>query len=309
VCGNGKVEADEQCDDGNTVSGDGCELCRLVAIPPSFSLDVRAERKIFSGVSNEIVSFYLTVRNNGAQAISGITEISVACSPTTEYPTGYRATSGIRQSINPGSAADGVLGGYILAPTVTLRTSCLFTAKPEGQAANTLLKNFTVLPFGVCGDGKIEGSEQCDDTNTVSGDGCSSSCQLEATTTDMSVLNSWPPSVNAGNSIAYQIQIANRGSITAKSVRIFHLIDSRLQFTQLPSNCSKDGSEQAILCVMGDIQNNTSGTITVAVRIPNDPALCAASLSVISEVSAATLDSSLANNESESIATVQCPTN
>ncbi len=31
----------------------------------------------------------------------------------------------------------------------------------------------------VCGDGSINGSEQCDDGNTRSGDGCSSSCQVE----------------------------------------------------------------------------------------------------------------------------------
>ena len=32
----------------------------------------------------------------------------------------------------------------------------------------------------VCGDGALDGSEQCDDGNTASGDGCSSSCRLEA---------------------------------------------------------------------------------------------------------------------------------
>ncbi len=31
----------------------------------------------------------------------------------------------------------------------------------------------------VCGDGSINGAEQCDDGNTRSGDGCSSSCQIE----------------------------------------------------------------------------------------------------------------------------------
>ncbi|MBU1045541.1 DUF4215 domain-containing protein [Patescibacteria group bacterium] len=31
----------------------------------------------------------------------------------------------------------------------------------------------------VCGDGKKEGDEECDDGNTVSGDGCSSQCKIE----------------------------------------------------------------------------------------------------------------------------------
>jgi TonB family protein len=32
----------------------------------------------------------------------------------------------------------------------------------------------------VCGDGALDASEQCDDGNTASGDGCSSTCRLEA---------------------------------------------------------------------------------------------------------------------------------
>jgi cysteine-rich repeat protein len=35
VCGNGKLEAGEQCDDGNTVDGDGCShSCTLEPPPP-----------------------------------------------------------------------------------------------------------------------------------------------------------------------------------------------------------------------------------------------------------------------------------
>lgn len=36
------------------------------------------------------------------------------------------------------------------------------------------------LPAPVCGNGVIEEGEGCDDGNTVSGDGCSSTCQIEA---------------------------------------------------------------------------------------------------------------------------------
>ncbi|MDP3734415.1 MAG: DUF4215 domain-containing protein, partial [Nanoarchaeota archaeon] len=45
-------------------------------------------------------------------------------------------------------------------------------------------------PTAVCGNSIIEGSEQCDDGNTVSGDGCSSTCQSESPPPP-------PPSVNA----------------------------------------------------------------------------------------------------------------
>ena len=39
------------------------------------------------------------------------------------------------------------------------------------------------IPPATCGDGAIEGLEQCDDYNHMSGDGCSSTCQLEAPST------------------------------------------------------------------------------------------------------------------------------
>jgi cysteine-rich repeat protein len=34
----------------------------------------------------------------------------------------------------------------------------------------------------VCGDGVVEGLEECDDGNTASGDGCSAHCTLESST-------------------------------------------------------------------------------------------------------------------------------
>jgi cysteine-rich repeat protein len=33
--------------------------------------------------------------------------------------------------------------------------------------------------FAVCGDGTLDAGEECDDENTVSGDGCSSTCVFE----------------------------------------------------------------------------------------------------------------------------------
>jgi cysteine-rich repeat protein len=51
---------------------------------------------------------------------------------------------------------------------------CRSTARPDGGDAGT-----TTTPTGGCGDGKLAVGETCDDANTVSGDGCSSVCQLQ----------------------------------------------------------------------------------------------------------------------------------
>lgn len=41
---------------------------------------------------------------------------------------------------------------------------------------------FSVLPAAVCGDGAVEGDEQCDDGNTAATDGCSAACETEGRT-------------------------------------------------------------------------------------------------------------------------------
>jgi len=48
--------------------------------------------------------------------------------------------------------------------------------KPGGRVDQTIQ---ITRPPAVCGDGIVEGSENCDDGNRISGDGCSSLCQSE----------------------------------------------------------------------------------------------------------------------------------
>ncbi len=37
-----------------------------------------------------------------------------------------------------------------------------------------------IPPLAICGDGAVGGTEECDDGNTVDGDGCSSTCEIES---------------------------------------------------------------------------------------------------------------------------------
>ncbi|MGI9430780.1 MAG: myxococcus cysteine-rich repeat containing protein, partial [Myxococcota bacterium] len=50
----------------------------------------------------------------------------------------------------------------------------------EGQCADDVTLQLSVTGAGICGDGVVNSGEQCDDGNTVSGDGCSALCQDEA---------------------------------------------------------------------------------------------------------------------------------
>lgn len=49
--------------------------------------------------------------------------------------------------------------------------------KTVGDSCDSSCKKETLPRGQVCGDGKVEGTETCDDRNTNSGDGCSATCQ------------------------------------------------------------------------------------------------------------------------------------
>ncbi len=73
------------------------------------------------------------------------------------------------------------------ASTSTARSATTKTATPVTVAATCVLEADYACPTPgepcvstvKCGDGKISGSETCDDKNVAAGDGCDASCQLE----------------------------------------------------------------------------------------------------------------------------------
>jgi cysteine-rich repeat protein len=56
-----------------------------------------------------------------------------------------------------------------------------FTPSVEARSlGSTVIKRVPVgIPTEVCGNGVVEGTEQCDDGNTTGGDGCSADCDFE----------------------------------------------------------------------------------------------------------------------------------
>jgi cysteine-rich repeat protein len=59
----------------------------------------------------------------------------------------------------------------------TCRPDC---ACSKGRTCNVSGQCVYQKGGGFCGDGTVQSAEQCDDSNTVSGDGCSSTCTCEA---------------------------------------------------------------------------------------------------------------------------------
>jgi fibro-slime domain-containing protein len=148
-CGDGMIEQDEACDDGNTVDGDGCSAdCTAVECGwqcPG-GKDCRAALCGDGKVAGK------------EQCDDGNTTAGDGCSPNCTLeskpvgvPEGWLCTSPTAGGGDGGTADGG-------AATCKGPTTCTTT---------------------VCGNGKVEGSEQCDDGNQATGDGCSPFCRLE----------------------------------------------------------------------------------------------------------------------------------
>jgi uncharacterized repeat protein (TIGR01451 family) len=198
VCGNGKVEGSESCDDANRMNGDGCSstcaveagwqcnnntpsICTPVTPARAASIiDAHADRKAMNS-TYDTVNFTATVRNDGNTTIQRISNLGVKCKPTAEYAFGFAASNGVDKSIAPGQTADGYINGsYLIAPGKPLETTCTFAGNVGGVSARSFTMAFGIPALGgVCGNGKVEGTEQCDDGNFVNADGCSSDCRIE----------------------------------------------------------------------------------------------------------------------------------
>jgi cysteine-rich repeat protein len=80
-----------------------------------------------------------------------------------------------------GSSLSGHRGGGFLSYTEYLASSQRSVDSPSSQLSNLGFRVASIPAgwFPTCGDGLIEGGEQCDDGGTTPGDGCDASCQTE----------------------------------------------------------------------------------------------------------------------------------
>ncbi len=150
VCGDGVIEPPETCDDGNTIPGDGCSgVCQ---IEPGHVCPTPDKPCVETWVcGNGII-------DPGETCDDGNNTSGDGCSSTCQIEPGWTCTGGtVRET---GDASPPVDSGMVAL---------------SDAAAPSPSKCFQDR----CGDGIIETGETCDDGNDVSGDGCSSTCQIE----------------------------------------------------------------------------------------------------------------------------------
>ncbi len=156
VCGNGKVEAGEECDDGNTVNGDACEAnCTL---PRCGNGIIDPDEQCDDGNS---------VNGDGCDN----TCTKPACGNGIVDP-GEQCDDG--NSVN-GDACDNnctrpACGNGIVDPS----EQCDDGNQINGDTCD----NNCTRP--ACGNGIVDPSEQCDDGNSVNGDACDNNCTAPA---------------------------------------------------------------------------------------------------------------------------------
>jgi fibro-slime domain-containing protein len=178
-CGDGAVNSGEQCDDGNLTAGDGCSAtCQL---EPGFTCPIPgAPCVVLQYCGDGIIQASLgEVCDDGnavpADGCSGVCKVEpgYVC-PTAGKPCLKIWVCG-NGNVDPGESCDdgNAVSGDGCSSTCTVEPG--FTCPDVNGTGGPCV----AVPPDTCGDAIVSGTEQCDDGNIVSGDGCSSTCKAE----------------------------------------------------------------------------------------------------------------------------------
>lgn len=218
TCSNGRLDPNEQCDDGNRATGDGCtRLCQIEfgSICPEIGKPCRPLAVCGDGKvgGNESCDDANTISGDGCSADCRSVEQGWTCAIPGRHCAplcGDGKVAGI-ETCDDGNAwsGDGCSSNCILEPGWTCSgrtctTSVCGNGKLEsGEACDNGVENglyfgdglgcsatcsnepncraggMTKACSSVCGDGNRDVGEDCDDGNRRNDDGCSDSCKEE----------------------------------------------------------------------------------------------------------------------------------
>jgi fibro-slime domain-containing protein len=177
LCGNGALDAGEQCDDGNPLGGDGCNgVCNL---EPNFAC-AQPGQECVSTISCGDGSVA------GTEACDdGNVAAEDGCSATCTVELGFGCTSGDDGSVcipmeNPSCGDSSVSSGEQCDDgDADGSDGCSATCQVEsGYVCSTAGQACELIEY--CGDGFLKaGVEQCDDGNQSPVDGCNGNCVIQ----------------------------------------------------------------------------------------------------------------------------------
>ncbi len=162
-CGNGTLEDDEVCDDGGKIDGDGCFAnCR--GIDRGYICPTAGAACFEFAVCGDGFSKFPEQCDDGNK-IAGD-----GCSDNCKIEIGFKCPDDGAPCTKT-TCGDGIVeGAEMCEPSLSdgCTPTCQFAPKCTGSGECT----------SACGDGLVLG-EQCDDGNTLDGDGCSATCTPE----------------------------------------------------------------------------------------------------------------------------------
>ena len=206
VCGNGTLEVGEQCDDGNTMNGDGCDsACQIEPIV----CDGDSGAIVCGGMLSDDTSVSGVATNSmypscGFPFTNDGPEQYYTFTPTVSEMvifdlTGLTADLDLFVFEDVGLGCDTVTGCDPMLVSVNGLTGDeqVVLNAVAGTTYYVIVESFDVAGGGydlsvgcastaTCGDGVLEPGEQCDDGNTMDGDGCSATCLIEQCAMDTS---------------------------------------------------------------------------------------------------------------------------
>lgn len=165
-CGDGVLDDDEACDDGNKDSGDGCgSNCRYLEpgyVCPEAGKPCRQIAKCGDGIA----VFPEQCDDGGLAPGDG-------CSDICKFEIGYKC-EGSPSVCSPTTCGDSVHEG---AETCDDSNSLPFDGCSQLCQGEPICTENACT--STCGDGLKIGAEECDDGNAIDQDGCSSTCVIE----------------------------------------------------------------------------------------------------------------------------------
>ncbi|MDC3961666.1 DUF4215 domain-containing protein [Polyangium jinanense] len=147
ICGDGFVSPSEECDDGNTADGDGCDTCKFSCVSDDPTRDCSGLDPCVATACDEATHTCGNPVGDGQVCAMASVCVNGACAPIV-------CGDGI---VHPGEECD---DGNVV----------------DGDGCQA---DCTLPSASVCGNGVRETGEQCDDSNTKNLDGCDSACKFE----------------------------------------------------------------------------------------------------------------------------------
>jgi len=159
VCGDGLVEGDEACDDGNVTDGDGCSAACVI--------ETRTETDCGDGMDND------------DDGLVDCADSDCAGGPVCTPVCGDGVVAG-SEACDDGNNTDGDGCSATCEEEVGTEILCEDRVDNDGDGfVDCLDPDCADDPFCLCGNGVVDSGEGCDDGNNTDGDGCSSSCQVD----------------------------------------------------------------------------------------------------------------------------------